>query len=136
MIIDSENFKKKIIDEIDRLMNKNQIPWKMLTEDKLDYMGIVKYSDNVGNKVVFNSIMYRVCFYGKPMIIAYNYNKKIKNESIDTIDMANITVMDNDKRGEIYKLIIRVKEYVENKRKKEDEDFLDRFTLCLNRSKK
>ena len=135
MIINEEKFRKKVINEITYLMENNKIPWKSISDDKLDFMGIIRYSDSVGQRVVFHPIMYRVCMYGIPRIMVYDYSAKNTKSPVDTPDLPCIEIEDQDKKGDIYKLIMKVKEYCENKKKKMEESFLDKFTLCLNRSK-
>ena len=138
MIIEDENFKQKIVDEILSLMENNNIVWKALNIDNNDFMANVKYTykPNVRrNETKTLSFGYRVCCFGyRPGIIIYDY--AYKNGVTDTTDLPSIEVYDEDTKGPIFNLLTKIEESVESEKKSKDEKLLDKFTWYLNAKKK
>ena len=139
MIIEDENFKQKIVDEILSLMENKNIIWKALNENNNDFMANVKYTykPNIKrNEIKTISFGYRVCCFGhSPRIIIYDY--AYKNGITDTTDLPSIEVYDkNTKNSIIFNLLSKIEENVEKEKQIKDEKLLDKFTWYLNAKKK
>ena len=139
MIIDDENFKNKVIDELSELNKRPLVRWKSISEDENDYMANITYTYRPNpkrNEIKKLSFGYRVCCFGNiPRIIIYDY--LYKNGVTDTSDMPSIEFIDTSiKNSNIYKLLEEIKELVNKQSLEKDEQLLDKFTWYLNNKKK
>ena len=139
MIIDDENFKQKIIDEINSLMKNKSVKWKALAEDNNDFMTSIKYSYKPNpkrNETKSLSFGYRVCCFNYiPRIIVYDY--AYKNGPTESSDMPCIEVSDKGiKNSNIFNLLSKIEETIEKEKQSKDEKLLDKLTWYLNNKKR
>lgn len=135
--IDDDNFKKKVVNELDELIEKKKLTWKELNDDGNDFMTNVKYSNNNGQSGInIISFGYRVCcFGGRPRIIIYDY--AYKNGPTETLDLPSFEVLDNTtKNSEIYELMKKIRDKVNYDKNIKDEKLLDKFTWYITNKKR
>ena len=135
--IDDDNFKKKVVNELDELIEKKKLTWKELNDDGNDFMTNVKYSNNNGQSGInIISFGYRVCcFGGRPRIIIYDY--AYKNGPTETLDLPSFEVLDNTtKNSEIYELMKKIRDKVNEDKNIKDEKLLDKFTWYITNKKR
>ena len=135
MLIETENFKQKIINELTTLVEKNQSVWKSVSIDTDDFMTVAKYTEtkNGGTKLI--PIAYRVCKVGNTAhIIVYDYS--YKKGPTDTSELPSVEVCDKTIKGsKIYDLLLKIKAKLEEDTKAKDEVLLDKLTWYLNSKK-
>lgn len=135
--IDDDNFKKKVVNELNELIEKKKLTWKELNDDGNDFMTNVKYSNNNSQSGInIISFGYRVCcFGGKPRIIIYDY--AYKNGPTDTLDLPSFEVIDKTtKNSEIYELMKKICNKVNEDKNIKDEKLLDKFTWYITNKKR
>lgn len=135
--IDDDNFKKKVVNELNELIEKKNLAWKELNDDGNDFMTNVKYSNNNGQSGInIISFGYRVCcFGGRPRIIIYDY--AYKNGPTETLDLPSFEVLDNTtKNSEIYELMKKIRDKVNEDKNIKDEKLLDKFTWYITNKKR
>ena len=135
--IDDDNFKKKVVNELNELIEKKNLAWKELNDDGNDFMTNVKYSNNNGQSGInIISFGYRVCcFGGRPRIIIYDY--AYKNGPTETLDLPSFEVLDNTtKNSEIYELMKKIRDKVNYDKNIKDEKLLDKFTWYITNKKR
>ena len=135
--IDDDNFKKKVVNELNELIEKKKLTWKELNDDGNDFMTNVKYSNNNSQSGInIISFGYRVCcFGGRPRIIIYDY--AYKNGPTETLDLPSFEVLDNTtKNSEIYELMKKIRDKVNYDKNIKDEKLLDKFTWYITNKKR
>lgn len=135
--IDDEVFKKKIIDELIDLIDNKKIVWKALNDKGNDFMTNVKYSNNNSQSgISIISFGYRVCCFGTiPRIIIYDY--AYKNGPTETLDLPSFEILDKTiKNSDIYELMKKIENKINEDKKRKDEKLLDKFTWYINNKKR
>lgn len=135
--INDDNFKTKVVNELNDLIEKKKLIWKELNEDGNDFMTSVRYSNNNSQSgISIISFGYRVCcFGGRPRIIVYDY--AYKNGPTETLDLPSFEIFDKTtKNSKIYELMLKIKNKVDEEKKLKDEKLLDKFTWYINNKKR